>query len=261
MVKSKLKYKIQHWLYNKVGRSYPVQYALALAGLKITTTADTILGIPQEYKDIYRAVQPFTMTSDRDVYAWLRYIDAIQDNSCAIVECGVWRGGMMMAAALRLKQRGLFPVLHLYDTFSGMTPTNDKDAPETREYYLSTRRKDGTSDWCRAEKNEVMNNMAATDYPADRIVYHQGDVIHTFKASDLEDAAIIRVDVDFYEAVAHVLSECIMLNRIAPRHRALIVDDYGTHLGARRATDDIMGRGSPYHRFHTIGNSAVAFEL
>ena len=49
---------------------------------------------------IYNSVKPFTMTSESRVYALIesvRYIVREQIPG-AVVECGVWRGGSMMAA-------------------------------------------------------------------------------------------------------------------------------------------------------------------
>lgn len=38
------------------------------------------------------------------------------------VECGVWRGGSSMMAAMSLNELGLQPTIWLYDTFEGMPP-------------------------------------------------------------------------------------------------------------------------------------------
>src|SRR5688572_15152794 len=77
-----------------------------------------------EDKQICDAVHPYTMARDVDrIYAVInatRYAvrHGIQG---AITECGVWRGGMMMAAALTLKQLGRTDRdLYLFDTFAGM---------------------------------------------------------------------------------------------------------------------------------------------
>ena len=44
-----------------------------------------------------------------------------------VVECGVWRGGSMQAAALSLIESGnTTRHLHLFDTFQGMPEPTDK---------------------------------------------------------------------------------------------------------------------------------------
>ena len=47
----------------------------------------------------------------------------------AIVECGVWRGGAIMAAALTLEQLGVTDrTFYLYDTFCGMPEPSEHDS-------------------------------------------------------------------------------------------------------------------------------------
>src|SRR5690242_7250333 len=49
-------------------------------------------------------VRPFTMTSSELIYTLVRAIEYIIRNDIPgdLVECGVWRGGSMMAAAITL---------------------------------------------------------------------------------------------------------------------------------------------------------------
>jgi O-methyltransferase len=44
-----------------------------------------------------------------------------------VVECGVWRGGSMMAIALELAHLGASRTLYLFDTFDGMSEPSDVD--------------------------------------------------------------------------------------------------------------------------------------
>lgn len=59
-------------------------------------------------KKIVERVSPFTMTSLERCASLLGAIDHIHRHRIAgdIVECGVWRGGSMMACALSLLERG-----------------------------------------------------------------------------------------------------------------------------------------------------------
>jgi hypothetical protein len=45
----------------------------------------------------------------------------------AVVECGVWRGGSMMAIALALRSVGDVRDLYMYDTFSAQPPPGEHD--------------------------------------------------------------------------------------------------------------------------------------
>jgi O-methyltransferase len=57
-----------------------------------------------EFLPILRACQPATMTSVERIYALYKAVEYLSAAQIAgsFVECGVWRGGSMMCAALTL---------------------------------------------------------------------------------------------------------------------------------------------------------------
>ena len=74
--------------------------------------------------------QPATMTSVERIYALYKAVEylSIAQVPGDFVECGVWRGGSMMCAALTLLQVGdTHRQLYLYDTFEGMVPPDNTD--------------------------------------------------------------------------------------------------------------------------------------
>ena len=86
-------------------------------------------------RHLIEAVQPFTMTSSERIAAFREAIRHVSRHNVpgAIVECGVWKGGSMMAAAKTLLASGDKRQLFLFDTFCGMT------APEAVDCDLSGR--------------------------------------------------------------------------------------------------------------------------
>jgi O-methyltransferase len=70
-----------------------------------------------------------TMASMHRIDAVRQSVEYIEANKIPgdIVECGVWRGGSMMAAALTLNRLGAKRSLWLYDTFRGMPPPGPTD--------------------------------------------------------------------------------------------------------------------------------------
>src|SRR5437763_4865295 len=84
----------------------------------------------RRHRAIDRRVRPYTMTSFERVAALCQCIAYLEARGIAgaIVECGVWKGGSMMAAALALRALGSTRrQLWLYDTFTGMTPPEPID--------------------------------------------------------------------------------------------------------------------------------------
>ena len=79
---------------------------------------------------ILERVAPFTMTSPERVQALIHSVRHITKNRIEgdIVECGVWRGGSMMAIALTLLALNAADRhLYLFDTFEGMPPPASED--------------------------------------------------------------------------------------------------------------------------------------
>ena len=75
-------------------------------------------------------VKPFTLGGDIAVQMTAAAVEYIVKSGIpgAIVECGVWRGGMMMAAADTLLRLGdTSRDIFLYDTFDGMPDPTDAD--------------------------------------------------------------------------------------------------------------------------------------
>lgn len=156
------------------------------------------------------------------------------------VECGVWRGGSMMAAALTLLRLGERD-RHLYgfDTFTGMPEPSAADRPSPYDGYSPHRRwrRKRRRGWAAVGAEEVRRNLAETGYPADRVRLVEGMVEDTLPDRAPERIAILRLDTDWYESTKHELET------LFPRLEAggvLIIDDYGHYEGARRAVDEYL---------------------
>jgi O-methyltransferase len=164
----------------------------------------------------------------------------------AIVECGVWRGGSMMAAALALREVNDFRDLYLFDTYAGMSAPTDKDidyrgVPAVGRYVESAA--GNHNEWCYASLEEVRRNMASTGYPDDMSHFVQGSVLETLPCDKPGEIAILRLDTDWYESTLHEL------RHLYPKlsHRGvLIIDDYGYWRGCRKAVDEFFAERGPF---------------
>jgi O-methyltransferase len=198
------------------------------------------------FADAYRPCAPFTMTSVERMYAlWqaVRYVhrDAIAGD---VVECGVWRGGSSMLAALTLLDLGEDSrTLWLYDTFEGMTEPTEHDVDLTGARMVDEwgTHRGQTEDliFAYGALDEVKRNMASTGYPTERLRFIQGKVEDTIPAEIPDRIALLRLDTDWYESTRHELEQ--LYDRLAPGG-VLIVDDYGHWAGAREAVDEYFAR-------------------
>jgi O-methyltransferase len=189
------------------------------------------------------AVQEYTMTSPERVVALCEAIVYISSNHIDgdIVECGVWRGGSMLAAARSLlEQADRGRTLWLYDTFSGMpepalVDRRSSDGVSAADLLAAA---DRTTDlWAVSGLDEVKHTMSLCNYPADRIRYIEGRVEDTIPHTIPERIALLRLDTDWYESTLHELRH--LLPRVSPGG-ILLVDDYGHWQGARRAVDEYL---------------------
>jgi len=192
--------------------------------------------------DIFNRVKPCTMTSPERVFALcdaVRYVVAARIEG-AVVECGVWRGGSSMAAALMLRALGAADRdLHLFDTFEGMSAPTEHDrragGPAAAD-LLAASGKDAKV-WAYSPLDEVRANLQSTGYPMERVYFVQGKVEDTIPEHAPDTIAILRLDTDWYESTRHELEH--LFPRLAVGG-VLIIDDYGAWEGARRAVDEFI---------------------
>lgn len=217
---------------------------------------DLPLMFPEATSDelrILSEVKPYTMTSWERLWALVQAARYIHDRGVEgdIVECGVWRGGSSMAAALALRAvNDTARTLWLYDTFEGMARPSSKDTrvgsgEPAMSKWLRNQTSDDTSDWCSASLEDVRANLARTGYPRDRVRLIQGKVEDTLRVpgNTPERVAILRLDTDWYESTKIELET--LFDALSPGG-VLIVDDYGVWAGAKQAVDEFLSTRPRY---------------
>lgn len=189
---------------------------------------------------LWKLVAPHTMTSPERVFALRQAVRYVVEAKVPgdIVECGVWKGGSMMAVARTLLDLGSRDrALHLFDTYEGMPAPTGEDVSytgEPAERQLDAAAKDDLV-WAMAGLEQVKANVLSTGYPAERIRFVKGKVEDTIPAHAPEKIALLRLDTDWYESTRHELIH--LYPRLSPGG-VLIIDDYGHWQGARRAVDE-----------------------
>jgi hypothetical protein len=215
--------------------------------LSITRTNSRLERFPieatQTDRAIVRSVHPITMTSAERVWSLLQAVRYVTDEQIpgAFAECGVWRGGSVVAMVLKLAElRVADREIWLYDTFEGMTaPTaNDIEAStgkSAHQLMSSTEVGDGNNVWAFASQQDVEQNLSATGYPMERFHLIKGDVAQTLLTQFPAQIALLRLDTDWYESTRLGLE--ILYPRLAVGG-VCILDDYGHWQGARKAVDE-----------------------
>jgi O-methyltransferase len=177
----------------------------------------------------------------------------------AFAECGVWRGGSVLAMILTLQDLGTTDrEIYLYDTFEGMTAPTEADVSPIEGSALETWRRAeeaGERPWSQlfdpqmVSEESVRAALLETGYPPECLHLVTGPVEQTLPASAPDSLALLRLDTDWYESTRHELSH--LYPRLADGG-VLIIDDYGHWEGARRAVDEYFAENPPRPRLDAI---------
>jgi hypothetical protein len=213
-------------------------------------------------RETIRRVAPYTMLTPEKLFALIQAVRHVCRGGIAgaIVECGVWRGGAVMAAALTCEQLGEHGRrFHLYDTFTGMPAPGREDVAligsgDPGEEFARRRTGPDSSAWCLATAAEVRANLASIGLAPDRFVLVEGKVEETIPRALPGPTAILRLDTDWYESTRHEMEHLFPL--LVPGG-VLLVDDYFRWAGNRRAVDEYLEAHGIPMLLTKVGRSAV----
>jgi hypothetical protein len=225
--------------------------------------------IDERDRPIVERALPYTMTGVLRLDAVVQAVRYCEQRGVpgAFAECGVWRGGSVLAMILTLQELGIDDRdVHLYDTFEGMTTPGEEDTSQHEPPALETWKRAQRGDerpWGGMFAPEVFNEesvretLLATGYPEERIHIVKGPVEETIPASSPGRLALLRLDTDWYESTRH---ELLHLYPLLAQGGVLIIDDYGHWEGARRAVDEYFDGQAPpvlLNRIDYTGRVAV----
>jgi O-methyltransferase len=220
--------------------------AFVTTGFCITRCQRGAGGVPLDFDNadtkLFARVRPFTLTSPARIKVLSDAVRHLATNKIpgAIAECGVWKGGSMMAVAYTLQElRATDRELYLFDIFEDTMP----QATELDVTRDGTRLKDKTTTkstpyWNFATETEVKSNMRSTGYPDTLVHFVRGPVEQTLPDRAPQQCALIRLDTDLYESTKHELKS---LYPHLVRGGIIIIDDYGSHRGVKEAVDEFNG--------------------
>lgn len=243
-----------------------VDSAVRRLGFQISRTSSAQERLPIEAAPadaaLIASLRPYTMTSAERLWSLITAVTYVVDEQLPgdFAECGVWRGGSIMAMAQQLMRLGVTDRrIWLYDTFAGMTAPTMEDVVavtgESAAHMMSTTEiGDGNNVWAQASRADVEANLASTGYPTENFVLVEGDVAQTLRQSVPSEVSLLRLDTDWYESTK------IGLEVLYPRlvvGGVCILDDYGHWEGARKAVDEYFAGHRPF--MHPIDYSGRVF--
>lgn len=210
---------------------------------------------------IITAVTPYTMIGRERLFALIAAIRYLSKHKIdgSIVECGVWRGGAMGAAALAMQAMNETRSMYLFDTFEGMSaPTAEDNAfggGAAMDQFMEKRTGDESSDWCMASLEDVQANLTTLGLDIADFHFVKGLVEDTIPSqSPTQDIALLRLDTDWYKSTKHEMDH--LFPKLVPGG-VLIIDDYGDWEGARKAVDEYLDHHNIRMLLTQVAGSAI----
>jgi hypothetical protein len=241
---------------------------------RLRARAEEPVGIPEpnlteidaQNRAIVERAFPHTMTGVLRLDATVRAVRhcVAREVPGAFAECGVWRGGSVLAMLLTLQELDATDRdVYLYDTFEGMTEPTERDVTDREPPALATweeARSRGERPWSEVFGADVFNEasvrelLVTTGYPRERLHFVAGPVEQTLPAAAPDALALLRLDTDWYESTRH---ELVHLYPRLSGGGVLIVDDYGHWQGARQAVDEYFSTEAEPLLFNRIDYTGV----
>jgi hypothetical protein len=187
---------------------------------------------------LYDIFKGYTMMP-KDVFVGnLKLIQQFRFVEGCVVECGVWRGGMISAMAKVLGDKRKY---YLFDSFEGLPSAKKIDGKSALEWQKN---KDSPLyfDNCRAEERyarEAMVLSGVRNYQIVRGWFSKSLLKMRFN----HNIAVLRLDADWYDPTMKCL---VALYDHIVRGGIIIIDDYYTWEGCSKAV----------HKFLTIKKGA-----
>ncbi len=201
----------------------------------------------EKYTQLYEKYQNYTMVSKK---AFINNLKLVAEKlppspSGDIVECGVWRGGMIAAISEVI---GSHRSYYLYDSFEGLPDAQDIDGLAAKQWQKNTNSK-YYHDNCRAEQAYAEKAMQLAHAP--HCFFKKGWFEQTIPQAQFSDGiSLLRLDADWYD------STMICLKYLYPQivnKGLIIIDDYYTWEGCAKAVHDYLSTQastSRVHQFH-----------
>lgn len=194
--------------------------------------------------EIIQKIQPYTMTSPERIVSLTRAVRYVIDNNIAgdFVECGVWKGGSVMAMILTLIAANVTDRdIYLFDTFEGMSAPTENDisyeGKRAADLLSKTDRDEKSNIWAYSPLELVRKNVLSLGYDVSKIHFIKGRVEDTIPDMAPSAISLLRLDTDWYDSTYHELTQ--LFPRLT-KGGVLILDDYGHWQGARKATDQYI---------------------
>jgi O-methyltransferase len=183
---------------------------------------------------IYRNYRRYTMIPRRIYITNLVLAHQLRNVNGCVVECGVWRGGMIAGIAQVL---GPHRAYFLFDSFQGLPPAKEIDGQAAIAWQT------------KVDSPTYYNNCTASEMEARTAMRMSKAVQYSIVRGWFEETlphfkppcpiALLRLDGDWYDSTRLCLEH---LSPFLARNGIIIVDDYYTWDGCAKAVHEFLAK-------------------
>ncbi len=196
------------------------------------------------YSSFYKKNKDYTMIDEKTYINNLKIAEKTKNITGDIVECGVWRGGMIAGIAESMGPKSKY---YLYDSFEGLPNPTEIDGAKAMDWQNNPD-EEHYHDNCRAEIKFANEAMIKTGVDFELI---KGWFENTIPFHKHENISLLRLDADWYE------STIICLNHLFPKvvlGGIIIIDDYYSWEGCSKAVHDYLSEIKSNCRIFQLDN-------
>ena len=207
--------------------------------------------VREQFRKIYNKFREFTMIPEDEYIRNLLLAEQVVGIEGSIVECGVWRGGMIAGIASIF---GLKRSYYLFDSFEGLPAAAEIDGIAAIKWQSE---KDSPLyfDNCKAEMEFAEKAMALSLSSTEKVFYVKGWFNETLTTENFnENISLLRLDADWYESTMTCLE--FFFPKVVPGG-LIIIDDYHMWEGCSKAVHDYLSRNNCTERISQFENKTA----
>lgn len=182
---------------------------------------------------IYKKYRSYSMIPKKVYLKNLQLAEKIKYIEGSVVECGVWKGGMIAGIAELLKADKNYL---LFDSFEGLPLAQEIDGERAIQWQQNTTGVDYFNN-CKADYQEAENAMKLSG--TDNYQIYPGWFEDTLKQYSGEPIALLRLDADWYSSTMLCLE--YLFDHVV-NQGIIIIDDYYVWDGCSKAVHDFLAQ-------------------
>ncbi|MHB9035042.1 MAG: TylF/MycF/NovP-related O-methyltransferase [Armatimonadota bacterium] len=228
--------KIYNVFFDTLHKTYRLLLRYGYLGKYISAklSGDKVLAAKRSY--VYRLL-PFTLTGQKGLESSYDIVMMAEDSSVDgdIVECGVAQGGCAAIMALASRSRGSDRKMWFFDSYEGLPDPTEDDFQEGKTGQHVRPLPKGACLGTIEQVQDVLFNKCGLKRENISLVKGWFENTLPVTKDQIKSIAVLRLDGDWYES-----TRCCLINLYDTVSSGgfVIIDDYGTCFGAKKAVDE-----------------------